>query len=136
MRKILTLIALFTAMTATQAQIAGDWKGTLDLQGTPLELIFHITGENDQLAATLDVPMQGAAGIPAEATFADNQLTVSVAAAGIKYSGTLAGETIDGNFEQGGMTFPLKLEKFESKLPGKVELVSSEADLKALEAFD
>ena len=136
MRKILTLIALFTAMTVTHAQIAGDWKGTLDVQGTELELIFHITGEGDSLAATLDVPMQGAAGIPAEATFAENQLTFNVAAAGIKYSGTLTDETIDGNFEQGGMTFPLKLEKFEAKLPGKVELVSSEAELKTLEALD
>ncbi|MDR3260881.1 MAG: S9 family peptidase [Tannerella sp.] len=118
------------------AQIAGDWKGALDIQGTKLELIFHFTNENDKLAATLDVPMQGAIGIPAEATFADNKLTLNVPAAGIKYSGTFSNETIEGNFEQGGMTFPLKLEKFESKLPGKTELVSSETDLKALEAFD
>jgi dipeptidyl aminopeptidase/acylaminoacyl peptidase len=118
------------------AQIAGDWKGTLDVQGTKLELIFHITDEKGEIAATLDVPAQGATGIPAEATFTDSKLTVSVAVAGIKYSGTVNGETVEGNFEQGGMTFPLKLEKFENKLPGKTELVSSESDLKALESFD
>jgi dipeptidyl aminopeptidase/acylaminoacyl peptidase len=135
-KKILIIFALIMSMTTMNAQIAGDWKGTLDVQGMKLELIFHITGENDQIAATLDVPMQGAAGIPAEATFADNKLTVAVAAAGIKYSGTFAGESIDGNFEQGGMALPLKLEKFESKLPGKTELVSTDEQIKALEAFD
>jgi len=136
MKKVLTFIALLTAMTATQAQITGDWKGTLEVPGMKLELIFHITGEGDNLAATLDVPLQGATGIPAKATFANNSLTINVTAAGIKYSGALDGSTINGNYEQAGMTLPLKLEKFESKLPGKIELVSSEADLKALQALD
>jgi dipeptidyl aminopeptidase/acylaminoacyl peptidase len=134
--KILIIFALGMSIMTMNAQISGDWKGTLDIQGMKLELIFHFTSENDKLAATFDVPVQGVTGIPAEATFADNKLTVSVAAAGIKYSGTLAGEVVEGDFEQNGMTFPLKLEKFENKLPGKVELVSTDEQLKALEAFD
>jgi len=130
-----TVIFLLTFISA-KAQISGDWKGSLNVQGNSLDLIFHITENNGAYAATLDVPAQGAAGIPAEAAFADNKLTISVAAAGVKYSGTLAGDSIVGTFQQGGMSLPLNLSKFVNKLPGDASLPSSKEELDKLAAYD
>jgi dipeptidyl aminopeptidase/acylaminoacyl peptidase len=123
--------------TTVKAQITGDWKGTLDVQGMQLEVIFHITEANGAYAATLDVPLQGAAGFPVESTtFADNQLTLAASQLGLSYKGTLEGETITGSFSQSGLELPLVLNKFESKLPGDPSLVSSEAELTELASFD
>ena len=130
-----TVIFLLTIISA-KAQISGDWKGALNVQGNSLDLIFHITENNGAYTATLDVPAQGAAGIPAEAAFADNKLTINVAAAGVKYSGALAGDSIVGTFQQGGMSLPLNLSKFVSKLPGDASLPSLKEELDKLAAYD
>ncbi|MDR2682392.1 MAG: S9 family peptidase, partial [Dysgonamonadaceae bacterium] len=124
-------------MMTAKAQITGDWKGTLDVQGMKLEIIFHISEADGAYSATLDVPLQGAAGIPFETVqFEDNQLTIALSQMQLSYKGTLAGETIEGSFEQGGMTLPLTLAKFESKLPGNTSLPSTEEELTALIAYD
>ncbi|MFT4072646.1 MAG: S9 family peptidase [Dysgonamonadaceae bacterium] len=137
--KFFYFIALFitTTMTANAQSITGDWKGTLDVQGMKLELIIHISGSNGQYSGTLDVPAQGASGIPIDqAQFADNKLSLKVSAAGIAYSGELKGNSIDGKFQQGGMEFPLTFVKFESKLPGNPALVSTREQLAELAALD
>lgn len=139
MKKIaLLFIFLSTVMITTKGQIAGDWKGVLNVQGMELELIFHFSNENGTLSAALDVPMQGATGLPIEkAEFKDNELTLEASALQAKFKGKLVGsDKIDGNFEQMGMSLPLVLAKFESKLPGETDLVTSEADLQELAAMD
>ncbi|MDR2682287.1 MAG: S9 family peptidase [Dysgonamonadaceae bacterium] len=124
-------------MITVKAQITGDWKGTLSVQGMNLEIIFHISETDGAYATTLDIPLQGAAGLPVETTqFADNQLTVASAQFGLSYKGTLDGETITGTFSQSGMEFPLNFTKFESQLPGNPALVSSGEELEALAAYD
>ncbi|GHT03971.1 peptidase [Bacteroidia bacterium] len=120
-----------------KAQITGDWKGALNVQGMEMEVIFHISEADGAYATTLDVPLQGASEIPVETTqFENNQLTLASAQLGLTYKGTLSGTTIEGSFEQAGMTLPLNLTKFVSKLPGDTSLPSSEQELAALTAFD
>jgi dipeptidyl aminopeptidase/acylaminoacyl peptidase len=136
-RNFFLIIGLLLTIMTVKAQITGDWKGTLDVQGMELEIIFHISEADGAYSATLDVPLQGAAGIPIETVqFEDNQLTVSLSQLALSYTGTLSGETIEGTFEQGGMTLPLTFTKFESKLPGDVSLPSTEEELAALIAYD
>ena len=60
------LAAIISIMSIQAQQIAGDWKGTLSVQGVDLELIFHFTGDDGELTGTMDVPMQGASGIPVD----------------------------------------------------------------------
>jgi len=64
--KRLSLLSLliFMGMTPLLAQIGGAWKGTLDVQGTQLEMIFHIEDKSGALSATLDIPLQKAMGLP------------------------------------------------------------------------
>ncbi|MDR0799485.1 MAG: S9 family peptidase [Dysgonamonadaceae bacterium] len=135
--KLVLTLSLLLSIVTTQAQVTGDWKGMLSIPGMELEIIFHITEEGGTYATALDIPMQGAAGIPLETTqFVDNQLTVSSSQMGLGYKGTLDGDNITGAFEQAGMSLPLNLVRFESKLPGNTALPSSEAELAALMAFD
>lgn len=130
-------LILMTTMTVKAQNVVGDWKGTLEVQGMKLEMIFHITEKEGVYAATLDVPMQGATGIPMDKIeFADSKLTLNSAAMQMQYEGTLNGDKIAGTFTQMGQQLPLSLEKFESKLPGNPDLVTSDANLKKLADYD
>ena len=137
-KKLLFLTLLSFIMMTAKAQYLGDWKGSISVQGMELELVFHITETDGELQTTLDVPMQGAAEIPVEKTeFADGELSLTMNALQAKFKGKIAGEnSIEGTFEQMGMQFPLVLTKFESKLPGNPELVTSDEDLQKLIDLD
>lgn len=133
----LILAIIFSTMSIKAQGIVGDWKGTLSVQGMEIELIFHVTEENGQLAATMDVPVQGAVGLAVDKIELNgNSVTMGVSAAQIIYEGVLSDGTITGFYKQAGMSLDLILNKFESKLPGKPELVSTDEELKSLIAFD
>lgn len=133
---LMAFLFLFS-MVAKSQSVSGDWKGTLSVQGINLELIFHISDKDGVYTSTMDVPAQGAMGIPVEKTeFANNKLSISVPAAKIMFSGELTGDSIAGNFEQMGTKLPLTLRKFKSTLPGNTALVTSDEKLKQLAAFD
>ncbi|MDR1119687.1 MAG: prolyl oligopeptidase family serine peptidase, partial [Dysgonamonadaceae bacterium] len=135
--KLFLIIGLLLTTMTVNAQITGDWKGTLDVQGIELEAILHISESDGAYSATLDVPMQGIVGIPLDAVeFEDNRVTLSLSQMQLSYKGTLSGETIEGIFEQSGMSLPLTLAKFESKLPGDASLPSTEEELAQLIALD
>ena len=131
------LITLMISITTSAQEVVGDWKGAIDVQGTSLELIFHITSENDELTATMDSPAQGASGIPLDTvTLQDKELTLGLKQAGIKYVGVVNSSKIIGTFYQGGMELPLTLEKTKIEIPGNPKLVTSEEDLKKLASYD
>ena len=136
-KKLIFFILLIMAQKGNAQNVAGDWKGTIDAQGTALELIFHISESNGVYGTTMDVPMQGAAGIAVEKTeFLGKKLILQAPKLKIKYEGELKGDALEGNFMQAGMTLPLILKKFESKLPGDVTLPSSPEELAKLAAYD
>ena len=64
---LLILISILI-MNVNAQSLSGDWKGTLSVQGTNLELIFHITDKDGAYTSTMDVPAQGATGIPVQKT--------------------------------------------------------------------
>ncbi|MCH5715095.1 TolB-like translocation protein [Niabella hibiscisoli] len=139
MKKLfLTFIVCIISMTLIKAQdIAGSWKGTLEVQGTKIPLVFHIKKDSDKWVTTMDSPAQGASGIPVDSTaFADNKLSLSVKAAGLTYSGTLADKTITGEFKQAGMNLPLVLTKTVVTKPGDTTLPSGDAEIQKIIAQD
>src|SRR5690606_25282217 len=102
----IALIIIFI-MNVNAQSITGDWKGNLSVQRTTLELIFHISNNDGVYTSTMDVPAQGAAGIPVQKTeFINNELKINVPAAQINFSGQLSGDSIAGDFEQMGMKLP------------------------------
>ncbi len=132
------MAAVLLSSLVTIAQTAvGDWKGHLDVQGNKLELIFHVQNEGGELTTTLDVPMQGAAGLPMEKTeFAEGKIKITSSQMQMAFEGEVKGETIEGTFTQMGNAMPLTLNKFENKLPGNPSLVSTQEELAKLAAYD
>ena len=83
-----------------------------------MEMAFNIKAAENGYSATLDVPAQGAFDVPVDETvFQDNHLQLTLSAMGANYSGTLKGETIEGEFTQHGMAFPLNLARGEKEAP-------------------
>ena len=92
----------------------GNWSGIINLPTGKLEMIFKIS-ENDSgtLVSKLDVPAQGAKDLPvAETRFSSDSLFLNVAMILGNYEGKFTSDsTIEGNWKQSGMTFPLSLKK-------------------------
>ena len=110
------LIPLLFVVLQSQAQIEGYWKGEINLGVQKLETAFDIKGVEKGYSATFDVPAQGAFDVPVdETTFQDGRLELKMDAMDASYSGTLKNGTIEGEFTQRGMTFPLNLAKAEKK---------------------
>lgn len=82
----------------------GTWYATLNIQGTQLPLVFHITKNESGYSTTMDSPKQGAKGMPSsKTTFTDKLLTIEASNIGMKYTGTYVPDSnkINGTFEQG-----------------------------------
>ena len=110
--KINLTLLLFCLCATSFAQIEGYWKGQIDLGVQKLEMAFDIQSVESGFSATLDVPAQGAFGIPVDETvFQENQLKLTMSAMGASYTGTLKEGRLEGEFTQRGMTFPMNLEK-------------------------
>ncbi len=113
MKKIITTLLFLLSVIAGFAQsIVGAWYGTLNIAGTPLHVVFHISRNGEAYSATMDSPDQGAAGLATDRTeFANNQLTIEASKFALKYTGVLRSDSgkITGTFVQGGSSFPLTL---------------------------
>lgn len=116
--KVIILITILLPLAAF-SQIEGYWEGTLDLGPQQLELGFDIKN-GDSLNTTLDVPAQGAYGIPAQSVIDGQSITISVSSIGARYQGTISGKTMTGTFSQRGVDFPLDLAKSEKQLAKKI----------------
>lgn len=110
-------------LTLTRAvppsDIDGAWEGTLDA-GQKLRIVLHFTTTKDGLAASLDSPDQGAAGLPVSTVQRNGwALTLDMPNLGAKYQGTIARDlsAIDGTFTQGGAALPLVLKHLGAAKP-------------------
>jgi dipeptidyl aminopeptidase/acylaminoacyl peptidase len=127
------ILFLFFLNTTMGQTIKGDWSGKLNAMGQELPLVFHFSGEDDNLTATMDSPAQGATGIPVdEVILEENKLSLSVMGGQLKYEAEVEGNTMNGTLKQAGMEFPLTMTKGELEKPGDISLPSSAEDLKAL----
>ena len=118
--RLLLLFFILCPVLVTGQNIEGYWTGSIDVQGISLRLAFTINVSGDTLLTTMDSPDQEVFGIPVQSTYTnDDTLRFEMPNASIKYEGVLdsSGRYI-GMFNQGGMAFPLNLEKTEEKQLG------------------
>ncbi len=91
----------------------GDWDGALEVTGVRLRLAWHIaTTAEDGTYATIDSIDQGANGIPVSAISRDGgAVKFEIKLLGASFQGALSagGQTMTGQWSQGGQTFPLSL---------------------------
>ena len=114
MKKLLIVFSLLLiAVGVCRAQLPqGSWSGAIDVQGTKLTCVFHFTDEG----CKMDVPDQGARGIPAAASLTPLGAThIEIPSIGASFEGFLMGGKIVGTFSQHGMSFPLTLTPGEPK---------------------
>lgn len=118
-----TAIAMISTLAAGAGQataqatnpVVGTWLGRLSTGGATLRVVFNVTVDSaGALKATMDSPDQGANGLPVAGVSLTGdtvRFDVQIAAGG--YTGTIAkdGKTIAGTWTQGGMDFPLTLER-------------------------
>lgn len=112
MRKL--FIAVVAAAAATLAVTAGSrftgvWNGELHVGAARLPIVFNVADSAGISEATLDSPMQGVYGIPAEMTESGDTLNLAVPMLAVKYIGVKSEESIVGTFSQQGYEFPLTL---------------------------
>ena len=123
MKRIYTLLAsLLICLMGADAQNPTSLSylsGKIKIGANLLGIGFNIqSSENGKYIATMDVPEQGAKGIPVEIkkNTADS-LEIVIAPLNANYRGKkVSAESIEGKFTQNGMAFPLILK------PGQVEL--------------
>ncbi|KXK40656.1 MAG: hypothetical protein J5I52_03315 [Saprospiraceae bacterium] len=115
-------------------QIVGDWKGVVTLDGLEMEMVFHIKDTDHDVLTTMDIPMQGAFDIAiGQTVFADNQLTLHISDLQSEFKGQLIEEgIIEGQFTTNDKSVALTLTRFEAKLPGNPDLVTSDEELRKL----
>jgi len=109
-----SLIAILFLCSAIVFAQTGAWSGSLKVQGQSLSLVFNLS-EGEE--ATLDVPDQGARGIPASIARGElGKVVISVPSINAKFEGLFLVNMISGTFTQHGMSFPLALKPGVPKL--------------------
>jgi len=95
------------------ALLAGKWQGKLESPIADFDIVFRFeTSDSGSFVGLMDVPAQGARGIPvSDIKLKEKELSLSVAPAMARYTGTLTEQGIDGKWIQGAQEIPLKLRK-------------------------
>lgn len=107
---------LFHELPAQSA--AGRWEGRLSVDNTQLRLAFNIQQQGSGLKATLDSPDQGARGIPVDSVGQKaDSLFLYLPRMGASFAGRLEskGQTLHGQWKQGGMSIPLVMQREETE---------------------
>lgn len=100
----------------------GYWKGTLEMPGNQtLDIFINIAALPDgTLAATFDVPAQGARGVPFDSVkYEEGLLTIDSDALDMHFSGLYLLGNFSGKFIQRGFELPLLLSRSEKPQPNR-----------------
>lgn len=107
-------LCLTVSVPAWADGLEGHWEGTIEVPGQALDVDLDFTTDGKEWSGTISIPAQGARDLPLEQITAQKN-AVSFAITGIPgaptFSGTLSedGDSITGDFSQGGQTFPFTL---------------------------
>lgn len=100
-------VLIFSILSSAQ-EYAGSWTGSI--QGMPL--VFEISQEDGVYASKMQSPKQSLIFLPMDTTMITNgEITMTLAAYKISYTGKLQDGKIMGNFTQGPGTGEMNLEK-------------------------
>lgn len=122
-RTSLLLVGLFvlglTPPAVAQDALVGTWNGSISIQGQALNINVHFATEEEALMAKIDIPQQGATGLPLqnvsyEAPKVHFELQAGPGLA--TFDGELQEDgTISGTFAQAGIQGTFSLTKAEEE---------------------
>ena len=116
MRFLFICLAILFYLSSFAQNINGSWKGSIDVSGTQLPIIFHLIDSEGNITGTWDSPAQNATGL----TFSSLRMTPDSLYAGINslnstYRGRfVTQDSISGIWQQSGMSFPLNFKRSEA----------------------
>ncbi len=108
--KFLLIILSFTFVTCVNGQnaITGTWFGNLEIQGTQLPLVLHVSNNSGTFTSSIDSPSQKAFGMIADEThFDSNMLHFKIKNINASFYGNVSSNEIVGEFTQNGNKLPL-----------------------------
>jgi len=116
------------ALAGNEADITGKWKGSIALPATKLEIEVDFVQKESAWEGAISIPMQGAKDLPLANIKIDEE-AVAFEMEGVpgepKFAGKLTedGQTISGDFTQGGVSATFSLERREDRIgPAKESL--------------
>ena len=116
---IAILTSLSTANPAADP-LGGRWEGEIEIPNRSLAVTVHLHRDGDDWRGTIDIPAQGARGLPLDpiTVIADEDgVAVAFTIRGVPGNPTFKGrhddDTLAGDFSQGGVTFGFRLGRQE-----------------------
>ena len=101
---IVMLGAAAHGQNSPAGELAGDWKSLMEVNGTKLRLVLHVTEGKSGLAASLDSLDQGALGLPVDSIARDGKrLKFEMSKLGARFEGdwNAAALQFEGQWMQG-----------------------------------
>jgi pimeloyl-ACP methyl ester carboxylesterase len=121
MSKVLTALTLalgvlsilrLEAQGQGAVQVGGPWEGAIQVGASSLRMLVVFTETPAELRAVIDIPQQGASGMPLAAvarTDSNIHFELPTPAARAVFDGRIAGNTISGTFAQGQVSGTFEL---------------------------
>ncbi len=97
-----------------QAAVVGPWEGTIDVAGVSLQMRVVFREAGGILTAAIDIPQQGASGLPLREVRIDGaavHFVLPTGAAPAVFDGTVGPDGIAGTFTQGPATGTFSLKR-------------------------
>lgn len=116
---ITSFLILLLSATGIAQQITGEWNGLIKISSQArLHLGLQIAKSDSGYKVNLSSPDQGAAHIPVnEFTLHETAVTFKSDLIKASYTGEFKNDSITGNFNQGGQSFPLTFYRGETEKP-------------------
>lgn len=99
--------ATMTAAAAGGPSWAGDWEGAIDILGQKLTIVVHMVDAGGSLTGAMDIPQQGAHGLPIYDITTDGRQIAFAILSGPRRAGFHGARqddgSIGGSFEQSGV---------------------------------
>ncbi len=116
---IVNVLANHAVDTVKQQQeqlITGDWKGSIDIMGRKLEIIFHFKMDEGIFKASIDIPMQNVNSmLMSNVKYNFPEIHMEMLGGAAVFDGKKKKDTISGTFKQAGMEGTFTVKKSEKK---------------------
>lgn len=116
---LILFIVIFGHLNGVYAQntVEGDWKGSINIQGQQLAVIFHLQEVEGNVTGTIDIPQQGAMALPLKRA-EHHQDSVLFSFFTGQGDGVFKGviendDLISGTYTQGVASFPFEVRRSE-----------------------
>ncbi|MDZ7718379.1 MAG: alpha/beta hydrolase [Balneolaceae bacterium] len=115
---LLFLYLVLSISLSAQPTLSGTWEGEITVQGQDLGIIFNFEGETGNYSGLLDIPAQGANGLPLiyVVVQADSVTTAFNTGTGLgEFEGRFVSpNSIEGTYTQSGSDFPFRVVRQDS----------------------